>query len=203
MANHPLVDVQTKIPSAMIDLPYASDNNFIGQRIDGYHARRCFLSTPAIVALSQVQAALESEGQCIKLWDCYRPQRAVDQFVRWVNSPDDPSKKAIYYPTIEKSSLIKQGYIADQSSHTRGSTVDMTVVDKATGEEWDMGTFFDFFDPKSNTSNTTITQVQQDNRSRLQTLMAKHGFENLPTEWWHFTLKNEPFSTTYFDFVIE
>lgn len=203
MEEHPLIDVKTKIPSVMIDLRYASENNFMGKRINGYKKARCFLSLPAAEALAKVQATLEAQGQTIKIWDCYRPQRAVDEFVAWVNSPDDLAAKAIYYPKVEKASLIQEGYIASHSGHSRGSTVDMTIVDKATGKEWDMGTSFDFFDPKSHTFSSLVTQAQHENRMKLKALMEQQGFVSISAEWWHFTLNDEPYPDTYFDFIIE
>ena len=196
-------EVKKLIPDLEIDLRYATSNNFIGQKIEGYLVQKAILSTAAATALVGVQNALQPLGLGLKLFDGYRPQRAVNQFVHWVNTPHDTLMKAQFYPQIPKSELFKQQYIASRSGHSRGSTVDITIIDFNTCQELDMGGLFDFFGDVSNLNYNHLTKTQKKNRALLQHLMTQHGFRSYAQEWWHFTLNNEPFPTTYFNFIIE
>ena len=193
-----------EIPSLEFDLCYATTDNFVGTRIDGYFAARAILTREASVALGNVQEELSESGLGLKIFDSYRPQRAVDQFVRWTAAADDPGSKRKYYPDIDKKSLIPEGYLAMQSSHSRGSTLDLTIVSISAEipEELDMGTPFDYFGPESWPDSNTVSQAQKENRMMLRSLMDQNGFRPLKQEWWHFTLADEPFPDTYFDFPV-
>lgn len=196
-------DLATLLPSVRIEVRYASSNNFIGKPIDGYKAAKIFLTNNAIIALEKVQDDLRDQGLGLKVYDGYRPQRAVDQFVRWSQRADDTLMKAIYYPYISKHKLFTLGYIAAKSGHSRGSTVDLTLVNLSSGKELDMGSHYDYFGTISGVFNKTISEDQLSNRLLLRNAMLKNGFKALSEEWWHFTLKKEPYPNTYFDFVIE
>lgn len=189
-------DAGDMIPSAIIDMRYAGDNNFVGARIDGYKRAKCLLSRPAAEALSRVSADLSAMGLTLRIYDCYRPQRAVDHFMRWAAS-DDQSAKATYFPTIEKSRLFADGYIAERSGHSRGSTIDLTI------DGLDMGGPYDLFDPLSNTADQRPTDAQRANRLLLRLLMERHGFRPYDLEWWHFTLTDEPYPESYFDRAVK
>jgi D-alanyl-D-alanine dipeptidase len=221
------IDVKEVIPTILLDLRYYGAHNFVGERIDGYNAYKCILTKQAAEALSKVQNELSEFSLSLKVYDCYRPQRAVNHFVRWAQDTDDTRTKKEFYPTVYKKNLFRDGYIAEKSSHSRGSTVDLTIVpvpvpqmeryipgqglfecylppDKRFKDNSiDMGTGFDCFHELSHTVNREIGLEQRINRLLLKSLMEKHGFENLGKEWWHYTLKDEPFPDTYFDFVIE
>lgn len=197
------VVVNETIPSAMFKIRYYSDNNFLGTKVDGYEKPFCVLTKHASAALANVQRDVQQQGYTLKIFDCYRPQRAVDHFVRWVRDSGDQKTKAQYYPNEEKAQLIERGYIADRSGHSRGSTLDLTLAQTSDGAELDMGTPFDYFDTLSNTADPRITEKQKNNRSLLKTAMEKHGFVNYDKEWWHYTLRNEPHSDTYFDFPVK
>lgn len=186
----------------MAEARYFTSNNFMGKPVEGYEAPRVILTTEAAAALQKVQADLAEQGLGLKVFDAYRPQRAVDHFVRWAQDLDDTLKKAEYYPGILKSELFERGYIAANSSHSRGSTVDVSLVDLQTGKELDMGTPFDFFSPLSWPSSDQVSAQAQQNRMLLQKAMERHGFQHLDTEWWHFTLRDEPFPNRYFDFAV-
>ena len=192
-----LVDLHTVAPSIQLDIRYATSNNFIGQVIDGYQSSRCLLTRPASQALKRVQSELQKKGQSLKIFDCYRPQRAVNHFVRWASDRQAQKMKERYYPHLDKSLLFKEGYIAKKSGHSRGSTIDLTIVG------FDMGSPWDLFDPISNTQSDKISEKARKNRQYLLLLMQKHGFQNYDKEWWHYTLDAEPFSSIYFDQVIE
>jgi D-alanyl-D-alanine dipeptidase len=209
-ANIPseFVDIKTVIPSIVLDMRYYTIHNFVGEKIDGYLSPKCLLTKPAAQALKKVQQVLEPFALSLKLYDCYRPQRAVKHFVKWAQELEDIKMKAEFYPSVDKTELFKKGYIAEKSSHSRGSTVDLTIVSIPAAPQppengIDMGTEFDYFDELATTISKQIKVRQRVNRLLLKTLMEKHGFENYPKEWWHFTLKNEPFPNTYFDFIIE
>jgi len=178
------------------EMRYASENNFIGTVITGYEAPLCYLSKEAANALLEVEKELQREGLRLKVYDCYRPQRAVDHFVRWAKALDDTKMKAQYYPKVDKKVLFRDGYIAAKSGHSRGSTLDLTI------EGLDMGTPFDFFDPRSHTLSSAVTKKQHSNRLLLKKVMEKYGFKNYAEEWWHYTLRDEPFKNTYFDFIV-
>jgi zinc D-Ala-D-Ala dipeptidase len=199
----PFVDVKEFIPSVQLDIRYYTTDNFVGSRVDGYDAPKCFLTREAAVALKNVQEELARNGQSLKIFDCYRPRRAVDHFVRWAKDLSDHKMKSKYYPSIDKENLFRDGYIAAKSGHSRGSTLDLTIIDLQSNQELDMGTDFDFFDPLSHTVNSRIGKSQQDNRIALKSVMERNGFKNLEQEWWHFTLKNEPYPDKYFGFKVE
>ena len=191
------------IPYVEFDLRYYSDENFIGQPIPGYQSNVLIVTLQAAMALKKVQQDLSYSNFALKIFDAYRPQQAVDYFIRWANDPDDERMKDIYYPNVEKDELIPRGFIAEKSSHSRGSTVDLTIISLEDGRELDMGTPFDLFDQKSWPSDTTVTVQQRANRQLLRTVMSKHGFMGLEEEWWHFTLRDEPYPDTYFDFPVK
>ena len=195
--------VQDEIPTIKIELRYFSTNNFIGIRINGYQKEVLILSTEATNALKNVQIALNKKGLGLKFYDAYRPQRSVNHFAAWALKVYDTLMKQQYFPNVAKENLFKEGYIAYKSGHTRGSTFDVTLINLKTGIELDMGTPYDFFGPESWVDFNKISARQKRNRKKIQKVMLKHGFKNYPKEWWHFTLKEEPFPDTYFDFVVE
>lgn len=190
-------------PEIMLEIRYFSDYNFTGTRIDGYRAARAILTEPAATALGNVNAELKAKGYRLKIYDAYRPQRAVSHFARWARDPGDTKMKAVFYPNVDKKDLFRLGYIASKSGHSRGSTVDLTLVDAATGREIDMGGSFDFFGSISHHGTSLITPEQTRNRNILKEAMVKQGFKPYFKEWWHYTLANEPFPDTYFDFPVE
>ena len=185
-----------------IDLRYSTENNFTGKVIDGYRSNKAIISTEAAMALIQVQNDLDQMNLSLKIFDAYRPQMSVNYFINWSNDPLDTINKSIYYPKIKKSELFPLGYIAERSGHSRGSTVDLSIVDNTTFKELDMGTPYDFFGPEAATNFTGITDKQSSNRLLLLETMTRNGFKNYSKEWWHYTLKEEPFND-YFNFVIE
>ena len=192
-----------KIPDLEIDLRYAKKNNFVGQKIDGYTTEKAILSTKTAEALFAAQQEFGRMGLGLKLFDGYRPQRAVDHFVRWAKIPSDTLMKAQFYPNIPKSELFKKHYISTHSGHSRGSSIDVTLIDFNTCEELDMGSPYDFFGKISNLDYQDLNAKQRSNRELIQRIMIKYGFRPYAQEWWHFTLNNEPFPKTYFDFVVE
>lgn len=196
-----LIDAATVVPGMVVDMRYAGSHNFVGRPIDGYQAPRCLLTQPAADALAEAARDLAERGLRIKVFDCYRPARAVADFVRWARDWRDQAAKAEFYPDVDKRTLFRDGYIASHSGHSRGSTIDMTLA-RADGTELDMGTPFDFFSPKSWPVASNITAEQRANRMRLAAAMQRHGFRAYPKEWWHFTLRNEPFPDTYFDMPV-
>jgi zinc D-Ala-D-Ala dipeptidase len=193
----PLIDLSNVDSSIVIDIRYATKHNFMGRKTKGYHTSRCLLTRPAAEALSRVQRTLQKNGQSLKIFDCYRPQRAVDDFVSWAQDLKNQQMKAVYYPNVNKARLFKDGYIAERSGHSRGSTVDLTIQDLQMGTPWD------FFDVKSHTNNQDISQQAQENRMYLLKVMEAHGYQNYDKEWWHYTLKSEPFQNHYFDQVVQ
>lgn len=200
-----LVDVRVLDASIGTDMRYARAGNFVGQPVDGYETAKCLLSRPAAEALAAVQAGLRDQGLGLLVFDCYRPQRAVDHFVRWAADTADVRTKAEYYPGVPKSRLFEEGYIASRSGHSRASTVDLTLgLRSADGsiEPLDMGTPFDFFDPRSNTEAPNLAPAQLANRLRLRDAMEAGGFRNYAAEWWHYTLREEPYPDEYFDLPI-
>ncbi len=190
-------------PSIKIELRYFSNNNFIGQPIDGYHRSTIIVSKPTAIALQKVQNDLEQKGLGLKIFDAYRPQQAVNHFVRWAKVLNDTLMKQSYYPDVPKSELFKRGYIASKSGHSRGSTVDLTLIDLDTGNELDMGSPYDFFGVQSHPFYKKITDKQRKNRMLLRRVMLKNGFKPYENEWWHFTLRDEPFPNQYFDFPVK
>ena len=196
------VDAATVAPGLVVEARYAGSHNFVGVPIDGYDKPLCYLTRPAAAALAQVVADLEPRALTLKVFDCYRPERAVAHFVRWARNLADVKMKTEFYPHVDKSTLFSDGYIAARSGHSRGSTVDLTVASRAGGKELDMGTPFDFFSPKSWPSDKSVSKEAQANRALLAQAMGKRGFMGYDKEWWHFTLRHEPYPQTYFDFVV-
>ncbi len=195
------VDAATLVPGLVADMRYAGSHNFVGRPVDGYLAPHCLLTQAAANALADVARDLGSRGLVIKAFDCYRPVRAVMNFVRWARDLNDQAEKAEFYPDVDKRTLFRDGYIASRSGHSRGSTIDLTLA-TTDGAELDMGTHFDFFSPKSWTDDSSISSQQHANRVLLATAMRRRGFRGYDKEWWHFTLRNEPFPETYFDFPV-
>jgi len=221
------VHIQEVIPDALMDIRYYTDHNFLGVRVDGYEAPACILTRQAAQALAYVQKDLAPFSMSIKIYDCYRPQQAVDHFVRWAKDITDTKTQKEFYPTVDKRNLFRDGYIAERSSHSRGSTVDLTIVSlpaplqppyvagtplkacylpagvRFADNSLDMGTGFDCFDVASHPENINLSPQHRANRLLLKTLMAKYGFRNYDQEWWHFTLNNEPYPETYFNFPVK
>jgi D-alanyl-D-alanine dipeptidase len=191
------------MPNLRSDLRYYGSNNFIGEQIEGYNAPKIILSREAAEALQKVQAELERIGFGLLIYDAYRPQRAVDFFVGWAQDDSDTLMKQEFYPNVNKGDLFKKGYISKKSGHTRGSTVDLTIVSLKTRHILNMGSPYDLFDEKSNVDYPHVTKNQRALRLLLKRRMEKHGFKSYEKEWWHFTLIEEPFPDTYFDFPIE
>ena len=187
--------------SIIVDLKYYSSENFTGRFVDGYLANKAILTNEAGLALSNAQKDFNKLGYSLILYDAYRPQSAVDFFVRWSTNLNDTIFKNLYYPDIKKSNLFELGYIAYKSGHSRGSTIDVSLVDMTTNKEIDMGTIFDYFGIESHTFYDNLTENQKANRLLLYEIMSNNGFQNYSKEWWHYTLKNEPFQK-YFDFLI-
>ena len=212
------------VPEILFDLRYYSNNNFVGERIDGYEAPVALLTVAAAEALKNVADEVGKAGYALKIYDAYRPARAVAHFLRWAQDPADTRMKTSFYPGLEKSEIIPRGYIAARSAHSRGSTVDLTLCDAATGEEVDMGGTFDHFGPESHpdwcgdpetgrytgklpadapVGASRIGEEQFRNRMLLREAMMRHGFQPIASEWWHFILAAEPYPDTYFDFPVK
>ncbi len=213
-------------PTIEQDMRYAGADNFTGQPVPGYDAPECVLVRQAAEALKAVQADVKAKGLRLKVYDCYRPAQAVAAFVAWAKAPDDPDSKAVHYPDLAKTELFPQGYIAAVSGHSHGATMDLTLVpldahptspapreqalgacsappdDREADNSIDMGTGFDCFDVKANTETAGLTPEEQENRKSLVEAMDRHGFKNYDKEWWHYTLENEPYPDTVFDFPI-
>jgi len=196
------VKVSTVIPNLNVKLRYYTANNFVGDTIEGYKSNTLYLTKAAAKQLKFVQDELQKQNLCLKVYDGYRPQRAVNHFVRWARDIKDTLMKSEFYPKVKKRNLFKSGYISSKSGHSRGSTVDLTIVDGETGIPLDMGSPFDFFGEQSWFAYSKISDEQKKNRSLLKAIMSKHGFRNYSKEWWHFTLRGEPFPKTFFDFEI-
>tara|TARA_B100000579_G_scaffold435467_1_gene458827 strand:- start:1918 stop:2583 length:666 start_codon:yes stop_codon:yes gene_type:complete len=185
-----------------IDIRYSNNNNFIGKKINGYNQSAAIGTKELALALQEIQNDLKHFGYGVKIFDAYRPQKAVNHFSRW-STNDDVIMKDLFYPNIEKRDLFKEGYIASRSGHSRGSTIDLTIINLKTKEELDMGTSYDFFGVESSYDYSGLTYEQNSNRLLLYSVMKKYGFKSLKSEWWHFTLENEPFPDTYFNFNVE
>jgi zinc D-Ala-D-Ala dipeptidase len=220
-ATAQLVSIADIDETIIVEARYYGRHNFIGRPITGYEAEKCLLTPAAAHALAAVQEDVRSYGLSLKTYDCYRPQRAVDDFVRWARATSDTLMKAEFYPAVDKRNLFSEGYIAERSGHSRGSTVDLTLVQlPASGQPsyasgdpladcrsperfadntLDMGTGYDCFDPLSHTANPGISSAARRNRLLLRLAMERHGFSNYANEWWHFTLRDEPYPDTYFD----
>ncbi|MGR8011738.1 M15 family metallopeptidase [Streptomyces hypolithicus] len=225
-APREFVSLRSVAPTVIQEMRYTTAHNFVGQPVDGYRQPVCILTRPAAEALRAAQTRLLRRGFSLKVYDCYRPQRAVDHFVRWAKDLEDEAMKGEFYPLVNKSRLFADGYIAERSGHSRGSTVDLTIVqlppkptepwapgdrlvpcyalksDRFPDNSIDMGTGYDCFDTLSHTDDPRIKGAQRANRQLLKKLLGEHGFVNLPEEWWHFTFKPEPFPDTYFDFPV-
>ena len=196
------VDAATVVPGLIVDARYAGSHNFVGRPIDGYEAPRCLLTSAAAQALAGAAQDVAKYGLVIKVFDCYRPVRAVANFVRWARDLDDAAGKKEFYPDVDKRTLFRDGYISPRSGHSRGSTVDLTLA-HPDGRELDMGTPFDFFSPKSWPNDASMSHTAMVNRGELAYAMRHHGFRPYEKEWWHFTLSHEPFPNTYFDFPVK
>jgi len=210
------------VPDAILEIRYFGTYNFVGQRIDGYEAPTALLTRQAAEALKAVSDDVKSQGYRLKIYDAYRPQKAVDHFMRWAADLEATEMKPYFYPDLDKSVLFEREYICEKSGHTRGSTLDLTLFDMTTEKDLDMGGTFDWFGPEShpdfcgnpetgeytgdNSSSPTartITAEQFEHRMILRRAMLAHGFKPFATEWWHFTLENEPFPDTYFTFPVK
>ena len=206
MAEAGLVDVASLVPDIALDLRYAGDDNFVGHRIDGYEAARCLLKPLAARALATAERELRRHGLRLRLFDCYRPARAVREFVEWAADPDATETRADYYPRLDKRALLG-AYIAPVSGHSRGATVDLGLIrcadDGADCVALDMGTRFDFFDTRANSDSTEVTAVQRGNRQRLRAAMEQAGFHNYAMEWWHYSYPHEPGPETIYDVPIQ
>ena len=193
-------------PSIQHDIRYYTHNNFIGRPLPGYDSPVCILTKPTAYALLKIQKELNKDGLGLKVFDGYRPQMTVDEFIRWSTDIQDQKMKTEYYPNVNKADFFKLGYVGAKSGHTRGSTVDLTIIDLKTNQELDMGTHFDFMDELSHPFNRSVTMKQYQNRQLLNRIMTEYGFIPLnaeDTEWWHFTLKDEPFPNAYFNFPVK
>ncbi|MBR1443238.1 MAG: M15 family metallopeptidase [Firmicutes bacterium] len=190
------------VPDAILEIRYYSTYNFVGERIDGYEEPLAFLTKEAAAALKEVSDELAPKGYRLKIYDAYRPQKAVTHFMNWALDAQDTKMKEYFYPELEKDVLFPQGYIMEHSGHSRGSTIDLTLFDMKTEKEVDMGGTFDYFGELSHPDYTDITEEQYANRMILRDAMMNHGFKPLAEEWWHFTLENEPYPDTYFTFPV-
>ena len=190
------------IPAVIQEIRYYSTYNFIGDRIDGYEEPCALLTIEAARALKSVSNEMFVQGYRLKVFDAYRPAAAVKHFVLWGIEDQDIRMKPYFYPDLEKQELFNKGYIAKQSSHSRGSAVDLTLLDMKTGKEVDMGGPFDFFSELSHPDYRGITEKQYENRMILQNAMVRNGFVPIDCEWWHFMLKDEPYPDTYFEFPV-
>jgi D-alanyl-D-alanine dipeptidase len=190
------------LPHIVQEIRYYSTYNFIGDRIDGYEEPCAILTKEAARALKGVSSEVFVQGYRLKVFDAYRPACAVRQFVLWGIEDQDIRMKPYFYPTLEKQALFAEGYIAKKSSHSRGSAVDLTLLDMKTGKELDMGSPFDLFSEVSHPDYRGVTEEQYENRMLLQRVMVRHGFQPIDCEWWHFSLKNEPYPDTYFEFPV-
>ena len=189
-------------PSIRIELRYFSNNNFIGKPIDGYNSNSLVITEQTAKYLKKIQQELLRKELSLKIFDGYRPQQAVDHFVRWAKVLNDTIMKAQYYPKVKKKNLFKKGYIAEKSGHSRGSTIDLTIINIKADEALDMGSEYDFFGIQSHPLYKNISKKQKKNRMLLRKIMLDNGFKPYENEWWHFTLKKEPFPNTYFKFLI-
>lgn len=218
------VDLATVDRTILHDIRYAEAHNFVGRRIRGYLESRCILTRPAALALKAAQDTLRPRGYSLKVYDCYRPQRAVNDFAAWARRPADTRMKREFYPRVDKSTLFDDGYLARRSGHSRGSTIDLTLVRLPAAETppyeagqrlvpcyWprrfpdnsvDMGTGYDCFDTLAATLDPRVTGVPRTNRLFLRSVMTEAGFTNYSSEWWHYTLDDEPYPSTFFDFPV-
>lgn len=206
MANiHPgFVSLSEVCPGIKIQASYSSAQNFTGEIVAGYKAQKAYMAKAPAEVLCQVQKAALSRGLSLKIFDGYRPVKAVSFFQEWAKRAEtNPELKILYYPTFTRLELFEKGFIAKQSSHSRGSAVDLTLFDVETGRDLDMGSGFDYFDDISNTNSNRITAIQKANRMMLKDLMESKGFKNFSQEWWHFSFRPEPYPDQSFDFDVE
>ena len=209
VANNPeipadFVNVQQLNPDLQVHLAYLGSDNFVGSPVEGYQANKCYLQHDAAKALLQAQQAAAAKGLTLWIFDCYRPQRAVNHFMRWAADLTDTRTKAAYYPNLGKDQLVGE-YIAEKSGHSRGSTIDLTLAGRDAQQKWqllDMGSPFDMFDPISNVGHPGISKAQQANRQLLEGIMLQAGFKVYNMEWWHFTHQPPVYTDKYFDFII-
>ena len=194
--------VSDYVPAVIQEIRYYSTYNFVGDRIDGYEQPCAILTKEAARALKEISNKLNVMGYRIKVFDTYRPATAVRHFTLWGVDDLDLRMKPFFYPDLEKQELFRRGYIASKSSHSRGSTIDLTLLDMKTGKEVDMGSPFDYFSEASHPDYKGVTKEQYENRMFLQDMMVRGGFEPIDCEWWHFTLRDEPYPDTYFDFPV-
>jgi zinc D-Ala-D-Ala dipeptidase len=199
------IDVATLTNNIDVELRYLSNDNFVGKQVDGYEANKCYLQSEAANAIAKLADQIVQQGYKLKIYDCYRPQRAVSHFMRWAADQKDTKTKDQYYPELEKPKLINE-YIAEKSGHSRGSTLDLSLLQRDNNNLWqelDMGSPFDFFGTISNVGSPLINSTQQHNRQLLLDLMQQQNFEVYKMEWWHFTHQPPAYLDTYFDFVIK
>ena len=205
MAQAGMVDIRALVPDVAENIHYAGSDNFTGAPVPGYKAAKCFLLKPAAEALARVEHAVRKQHMRLKIWDCYRPAQAVAAFVRWAHN-DDQRTKAAHYPNVDKGKLLGE-YIAPVSGHSRGDTVDLTLMRCGAHDRHckplDMGTHFDLFDPRAHTDSTQVTAAERANRQILLRAMAAEGFANYPAEWWHYTLTMHPQPTTLYDVPVQ
>ncbi len=195
--------VSDVIPDAVLDIRYYSTFNFLGERVDGYEEPVALLTKEAADALKEVSDEAISMGYRLRIFDCYRPQAAVDHFVRWADKNRELAMKNYFYPEVDKKNLFQEGFVALKSGHSRGSTVDLTLMRMQDQKDIDVGGTFDYFGKLSwSEHKDSITEEQIKNREMLRSLMMRHGFKPLAEEWWHFTLENEPYPDTYFTFPV-
>ncbi len=197
------VEIAEVVPDVILEIRYYSTYNFVGERIDGYDAPTAWLTREAADSLKAVSDDVMRLGYRLKIYDAYRPQCAVDHFVRWAADITDTTMRSYFYPDVDKSQLFEQEYIMEKSGHTRGSTVDLTLFDMTLEDDVDMGGTFDWFGEESHPDYTGITEEQFANRMILREAMLRHGFKPLDSEWWHFTLEDEPYPDTYFTFPVQ
>ena len=198
------VNLTDEVPDALLDIRYFGTFNFIGDRVRGYEAPVALITREAADALRRASDAIRERGMRFRVFDAYRPQSAVDHFVEWAEDVGDTRMKALFYPDVDKSRLFELGFIARKSGHSRGSTVDLTLFDEKTQRDLDMGGTFDFFGEISHAQTALpLTGAQRENRALLQSLMLESGFRGIDSEWWHFTLENEPYPDTYFAFPVK
>lgn len=196
------VQIGEAVPDAILEIRYYSTYNFVGERIDGYLQPTALLTAEAAAALRQASGDAMSRGYRLKVYDAYRPRSAVEHFMRWAADPADTRMKACFYPEIDKKDVIPLGYISAESAHCRGSTVDLTLFDLRTQQEADMGGTFDWFGERSHPDYPGVTAAQRENRMLLREIMLRNGFLPIREEWWHFTLKDEPYPETSFTFPV-
>ncbi len=201
-AKYDFVSISEEIPDVLLDIRYHGTYNFVGARVVGYDEPIALMTRQAVDSLKRVSEDLQQQGYRLKIFDAYRPQRAVDHFVRWSKDVADTINKPYFYPDLAKDRLFSEGFICERSSHTHGSTVDLTLFDMSTEREVDMGGTFDWFGFSSYPTYTDLTPDQRAMRQLLRDAMMRHGFKPFDTEWWHFTLANEPYPDTFFDFPV-